>query len=106
MAAAVAPTAVENLPTGHGEHAASDTAPRVPRNLPAGQSVQLAMPDEEPYLPAGQTWHADDEVDPAGENVPAGHIVHVDIDVAPVVAENCPAGQSAQSDSASPPTEA
>jgi hypothetical protein len=73
-------------PAGHCEQ---DVCPEVLATQPATHGVQAPTPAEAEYVPGLQGVHCQD---PDSAYVPAGHVLHVDALVAPMLAENCPAG--------------
>lgn len=64
---------MENVPSGHAVHSVAFFKPSVLEYVPMGQSLQ-PEPSEFAYFPAA---HFEQEVDPADENKPAAHFVHV-----------------------------
>ena len=87
--------AEECVSEGHATQALSDTAPVVPRYLPAPQTVhveEVEAPVAAEYLPAPQSVHVVAPV--AAEYLPAAQTVHVADIEAPVAVEYVPAPQS------------
>ena len=63
----------------------------MPENFPAAQAVQLAWPVRSCAVPIAHIWHV---VEPlTGEEVPAGHGVHVPLLLAPDTVPNLPGAQ-------------
>ena len=93
MALVVAPTAVEDVPTGQGTHAAALAAPDWARKVPAGQRVQAkgeAAPGSAEYEPALQFVQA---ALLARAKAPAGHCLQTALLLAPRTALALPASQ-------------
>ena len=84
--AAARPVMLEKVPSAHGSHGVA--CPASAAKVPAGHWSQLEPAVDE--VPAGQEAHEDEVVDPAGEDLPAGHCQWVQLEPA---VDQVPAGQ-------------
>jgi hypothetical protein len=72
-------------------HSAELLAPGCSVWYPAGHDVHCDDEGAVEYVPVGQSVHEADWVE---EKLPAGHVKHTELDVAPTVEEAVPAGHA------------